>query len=388
MKKYFRTNFIMNEDMLIDREQLNKAENELIILKTQLQLLEEMDNAQALNSLSVVRSHINKYESITTAQIEGSEITDKELQNELAKTNFKINKAINEKMDKFREPINTIKVLKNFHKVIDQYGFGERSFKKMHSDLFDRISVKTTKGERGEFKKINNSLKDAITGEVIFEPAGIDILSEEFSVFEVFLNNPISDLKQAIINSGIAHAWFERIHPFLDGNGRVGRMIIPLYFQMNGIIKNSLVTLSTEFRKHQSEYYRALNTIQTTKSYKEWMDFYLKIFSTSITKINSFILKIIKYKKQSVKKLELSKENFVRTNKEFLSNLFMKRGIISIKWFEAQLIKAHEKGVIAKVPSTNKIYEILDSLLLVLGMKLVSSKPKLYRIIDIPQFII
>lgn len=388
MNKYFRVKYMISERTIIDREQLNKAENQFIILKTKMEQLNMLEGKDTLNSLSIVRSHINKHESITTAQIEGSKITDEELQNELVKTDFRNVTVINERFDKYREPLNTMRVLKTFNLKMEKYGLGTRSIKIMHKELFDKVSQKTTQGSRGEFKTVNNALKDSMTGEVIFEPAGLDIMDSEFSSFETFLNNPVTDLKQAILNSGVAHAWFERIHPFTDGNGRVGRMIVPFYFLMNDFIDNNFITLSTEIRSHQAEYYRALNTIQETSSYNEWIDFYLRIFSTSISKINTFIDKIIQYKMNSIKSLELSTEKFVKENKEILSSIMMKRGIFSIKWFEGQLIKAHEKGSIKKIPSHAKLYDIMDSLSELLGMKLISKKPRIYKVMRIPQFII
>ncbi len=386
-KNYIRTKYLLNESELIDQDILLRIEKNIIRLQEQIKGVKKYEGEDILTTLSIVKSHINKSEAITTAQIEGLDVNENEFVIELAKR-VKLDFDKDPKFDFLYEPLNTIRVLKRFDKVIEKYSLSSRSIKLMHTDLFRNISSSSIKSEVGQFKRSTNILKDNISGEVIFIPAEVNILNEEMGAFEEFINKKEKSLKQIVINSGIMHAWFERIHPFSDGNGRVGRTLIPFYLKEQGLIDSTIINLSYEFRKHQNEYYRNLNSIQLTGSYREWLDFYLRIFLVTIKKINTFIDKIFEFVKSIEKQLSEIDNSFINKNRRILAKILVKNKIITINIFKKEIEKSFEKGIIVKVPTDIKINEYLKMISKKLGMSEISKKPLMYSFNAIPQIIV
>jgi Fic family protein len=80
----------------------------------------------------------------------------------------------------------------------------------------------------------------------------------------------------AFMRAGLAHVQFEPIHPFLDGNGRVGRLLITLLLCEAGILKQPLLYLSLHFKQHRDEYYRLLDRVRMEGVWEEWLEFYFE----------------------------------------------------------------------------------------------------------------
>jgi Fic family protein len=84
----------------------------------------------------------------------------------------------------------------------------------------------------------------------------------------------------ALLKVGLVHAQFETIHPFLDGNGRVGRMLIPLMLVADGILERPWLYVSLHFKRHRSRYYDLLQRVRTHGAWEEWLDFFLEGVAT------------------------------------------------------------------------------------------------------------
>ena len=92
---------------------------------------------------------------------------------------------------------------------------------------------------------------------------------------ERFLHEERSGLS-ALVRAGLAHVQFETIHPFLDGNGRVGRLLITLLLCDAGILREPLLYLSLYLKQHRSEYYRLLDSVRTSGDWERWLAFFLE----------------------------------------------------------------------------------------------------------------
>ena len=84
------------------------------------------------------------------------------------------------------------------------------------------------------------------------------------------------DSPGTLIKAALAHVQFETIHPFLDGNGRVGRLMIALILHHDGVLRQPLLYLSLYFKQHRAEYYRLLDAVRRTGDWEEWLDFFLE----------------------------------------------------------------------------------------------------------------
>src|ERR1041385_4817003 len=78
-----------------------------------------------------------------------------------------------------------------------------------------------------------------------------------------------------LVKAGLVHVQFETIHPFLDGNGRVGRMLIPLMLVAEGVLERPWLYVSLHLKRHRSTYYELLQRVRTHGSWEEWMEFFL-----------------------------------------------------------------------------------------------------------------
>ena len=86
-----------------------------------------------------------------------------------------------------------------------------------------------------------------------------------------------------LVTAALAHVQFETIHPFLDGNGRIGRLLIPILLHNAGMLQQPLLYLSLYFKQHRDEYYRLLDRVRTAGDWEAWLDFFLEGVATTAT---------------------------------------------------------------------------------------------------------
>jgi len=126
----------------------------------------------------------------------------------------------------------------------------------------------------GDFRTSQNWIgpAGASLSEATFVPPPPHELGPSLSQFEGFLHDGADD---RLIQAGLAHAQFETIHPFVDGNGRVGRLLITLLLVHHGVLRQPLLYLSHHFKRHRAEYYDRLTAIRVSGDWEGWMKFFL-----------------------------------------------------------------------------------------------------------------
>lgn len=124
----------------------------------------------------------------------------------------------------------------------------------------------------GEFKTDQNYLVDKLRRKVLFVPIRPEFLNDGMDALFNFINN--SDL-EILIRTGIAHLEFEALHPFKDGNGRIGRMIIPLMLWNARAISEPHFYISEYFENHKDEYIDRMRDVSATDAWDEWITFFL-----------------------------------------------------------------------------------------------------------------
>jgi Fic family protein len=131
----------------------------------------------------------------------------------------------------------------------------------------------------GQVRKTQNWTGGSRPGNAAFVPPPPGHLPELLKNFEQFLHgdSPLPPLARA----GIAHVQFETLHPYLDGNGRMGRLLIALLLQHWNVLPHPLLYLSVFFRRHQAEYYRRLSRVRTDGDWEGWLDFFLDGVATT-----------------------------------------------------------------------------------------------------------
>ncbi len=176
--------------------------------------------------------------------------------------------------DDLREVFNLIDAIEHGIKRIrqDDFPLCLRLLREMHAILL-RSGRGATK-QPGEFRKSQNWIGGTRPGNAVFVPPPPDRIDECLGDFEKFLHSEDRRITP-LIKAGLAHVQFETIHPFLDGNGRLGRLMITLILCEAGMLKKPDLYLSRFFKSHIGDYYRLLQETRLTGAWEAWMEFFL-----------------------------------------------------------------------------------------------------------------
>jgi cell filamentation protein, protein adenylyltransferase len=257
--------------------------------------------------------HIYK-EAVVSSRIEG---TRTNLEDALIEEE----EIVPEKRDDWKEVNNYVKAMNTAITELNTLPLSNRLLKNTH-----RILMSSVRGEHknpGEFRVSQNWIGGASLADAIFIPPAYSELAELLSDFELFLHNDKNKIPH-LVKIAIAHYQFETIHPFLDGNGRIGRLLITLYFVSSGILDMPLLYLSDFFEKNKSLYYDNLTLVRSKNDLGQWIKFFLTgIIQTSENAVTT-LKKIIDLKARIEKERILLLGKRAKQGLEFLHKLFIK----------------------------------------------------------------
>jgi Fic family protein len=147
-----------------------------------------------------------------------------------------------------------------------------RLLKEIHGVLLAK--GRGSKKEPGEFRRSQNWVGGTRPGNAVYVPPPPDQLIECLGPLEKFLHNdPVKT--PLLIKAALAHVQFETIHPFLDGNGRLGRLLITFLFCAEGALHEPLLYLSLYFKQHRQQYYDLLQSVRLTGDWEAWLRFFI-----------------------------------------------------------------------------------------------------------------
>ncbi|MCL2566438.1 MAG: Fic family protein [Defluviitaleaceae bacterium] len=155
----------------------------------------------------------------------------------------------------------------------DNFPLTTRLIRELHSTLMQGV-----RGERktpGEFRISQNWIGGTSPSNAVFVPPSVADMQELLSDFEKFIHNDEAQIPH-LIKAAIIHYQFETIHPFLDGNGRIGRLIIPLYLLEKKILDKPCFYISDFFEKNRTQYYDVLQNVRVKNDLANWIKFFLK----------------------------------------------------------------------------------------------------------------
>ena len=157
-------------------------------------------------------------------------------------------------------------------RIKDGFPLSLRLIREIH-----KILLTNSRGQTklpGEFRSSQNWIGGTRPGNARFVPVPPDKLMTVLGDLEVFMNN--EDTIPNLIKAALIHVQFETIHPFLDGNGRVGRLLITLFLCAKGVLDSPFLYLSLFFKKNRSLYYDALNGVRQDGDWENWIKFFLE----------------------------------------------------------------------------------------------------------------
>jgi len=268
------------EPTLIDKEwTLDDAQLQLLLSDANIKLGELNAFSQLIPNVDFfIKMHIFK-EGTESSRIEGTQTNiDEAVQKE--------ENIAPEKKDDWQEVHNYVNAMNQSIKALDKLPLSSRLLKQAHKTLMQGV-----RGDRktpGEFRRSQNWIGGSSLRDAVFIPPQQDGVDGLMSDLEKFLHNE-NTLLPHLIKIGIAHYQFETIHPFLDGNGRIGRLLITLYLVSNRILCQPTLYLSDFFEKNKTLYYDNLTRARTHNDLTQWLKFFLEgVRSTSENSIQTF----------------------------------------------------------------------------------------------------
>lgn len=176
-----------------------------------------------------------------------------------------------------------------------------RLLREAHGLLLD--GVRGADKAPGAFRRDQNWIGGTSPANARFVPPPWNLVPEAVSNLESYLHD---DDRPLLLRIGVAHAQFETIHPFLDGNGRVGRLLITLMLCADDVLREPLLYLSLYFKQHRDEYYERLQRVRTHGEWEEWLTFFLEGIAQvarTATETTTRIVQMIERDRQRIGKL-------------------------------------------------------------------------------------
>ncbi len=206
-------------------------------------------------------------EAVLSSQIEGTQSSLSDL------LLFEIDAAPGVPFDDVVEVSNYVAALEHgLERLRGGFPLSNRLLREVHERLLSR--GRGADKLPGEFRRSQNWIGGTRPGNARFVPPPPDELEHCMAALERFVHGEDDGLP-ALVRAGLAHVQFETIHPFLDGNGRVGRLLIALMLFEDRVLSQPLLYLSLYFKQHRTEYYRLLDVVRRDGDWEAWIDFFL-----------------------------------------------------------------------------------------------------------------
>jgi len=266
-----------------------------------------------------IHLHITK-EAVVSSKIEGTQTHFDEA--------FLQKENINpERRNDWQEIQNYTEALNNAIRELEKLPISSRLILRTHEILMQ--GVRGEKKTPGKYRRSQNWIGGKSLADAVFIPPPHDYLNELLSDFENFIHNETMDIP-LLIKAAIIHYQFETIHPFLDGNGRIGRLLITLFLIEKKVLTKPLLYLSSYFEKDKSLYYDNLTRVRTHNDLMQWIKYFLVGIAQTAKLATQTLDKVFSLKTQN--ELEIQ-THFGRRIKSglLLHNHLLQQPLLSIK---------------------------------------------------------
>ncbi|MFC2101117.1 Fic family protein [Bacteroidota bacterium] len=211
-----------------------------------------------------IQLHVTK-EAVVSSRIEGT-------QTNMDEAVLPLEEIRPERRNDWQEVNNYIRAINEAIEELEKLPVSSRLIRNTHKTLLQ--SVRGANKLPGAYRTSQNWIGGNSLADAVFIPPQHQLVNELMGDLEKFLNNDEIEVP-ALIRIAIAHYQFETIHPFLDGNGRIGRLMISLYLVSKGILDKPLLYLSTYFEKNKALYYDNLSMVRTKNDMLQWIKYFL-----------------------------------------------------------------------------------------------------------------
>jgi Fic family protein len=175
-----------------------------------------------------------------------------------------------------REVLNYVRALELGVDRLGELPLSNRLLREMHAELMR--GVRGQERTPGDFRRSPNWIGGHGPSDAVFVPPTPDLMAAALGDFERYLHEEPS--LPVLVRCALVHYQFETIHPFLDGNGRLGRLLVVFYLVERGVVQQPLLYLSAFFERHRDEYVQRLQMVRERGEYEEWVEFFLRAVAT------------------------------------------------------------------------------------------------------------
>ena len=237
--------------------------NLLIKANSQLAVLESI--ATRIPNVELFVSMYVRKEALMSSQIEGTQATLEDVLDPMIEANTNHNVA---------DVVNYIKATEFAIKRLNELPLCNRLIKETHAVLME--GVRGQEKSPGEFRRSQNWIggQGSTLKNARYIPPSPDDMIEAMSDLEKYIN--ADDELDALIRAALIHYQFETIHPFLDGNGRVGRLLITLFLMEKKVLSTPALYISYFLKKNRVEYYDRMTEVRAKGNYEQWVTFFLR----------------------------------------------------------------------------------------------------------------
>ncbi len=239
----------------------------------QVKLDQAMLELGRLDSVSCLLPDVGQFlymyirkEAVLSSMIEGTQSSLSDL------LMFEIDESPGTPLDDVQEVCNYVAAMNHgIKRMAEGFPLSLRLLREIHRVLLAK--GRGRKQSPGEFRKSQNWIGGSRPGNASFVPPPADAVPECLGQLELFLHDH-KTITPVLVKAALAHVQFETIHPFLDGNGRLGRLLIALLLCESGILRQPLLYLSYYFKLHRQYYYELLNGVRLDGDWEKWLDFF------------------------------------------------------------------------------------------------------------------
>ena len=204
-----------------------------------------------------------------------------------------------------------------------------RLIKEMHDKLLSK--GRGSDKAPGEFRRSQNWIGGTRPGNAVFVPPPPENVQECMGAFELFLHDQ-PEHTPVLLKAALAHIQFETIHPFLDGNGRLGRLLITLLLCVEKVLKAPMLYLSLYFKTHRSRYYELLNEIRNTGDWEAWLDFFADAVIETATQAVDTVQRLLALAEEDRKRIQTLGR--ISSSVQVVHHAMLERPIASPVWLK------------------------------------------------------
>lgn len=288
-------------------------------------------------------------EAVLSSQIEGTQSTLSDL------LRFETEAQAGQPIDDIREVSNYVDAMMYGLERLEELPLSLRLIREMHERLLQ--SGRGGTKSPGEFRRSQNWIGGTRPGNALFVPPPTTELDASLGDLERFMHEDESRLP-ALIKAGLLHVQFETIHPFLDGNGRIGRLLVTLYLCVHGVLRKPLLYLSLYLKTHRADYYRLLQEVREHGAWEAWLDFFLTGVADTANQAFDAATRIVELFKADRDHITTESEragsalrihDLFQQNPYLTANLLVERTGLSAPTVNAALADLERLGVVEEV---------------------------------------